>query len=146
MGSSANRSYRRVAGTILLSAVAACFSGTVSAAKPAAAVYADVHITFGGETSVFSGPLDAFSQAQNGGRLAFQLTNLGTSDFDAVPQIDTGLLEPNGNHWEVISKVGNRSYSFVGTCASLTFSAIESGSVVRHVFLNCSDMNFTASP
>lgn len=143
MGSSAN--HRHFGGLIMLLAFAGCLSSTAQAAKPAPAAL-EVHITFAGETTVFYGPLDSFSQAQSGSRLAFQLTNLGTSDYEAVPKIDTGLLDSSGNHWEVISKVGNRSYSFVGTCASLTFSSEDSGSVVRHLFLNCKDLSSSVGP
>jgi hypothetical protein len=117
-------------------------AGTALGAKPVATgTYADVQITFGGQTFEFAGVQQSFSETQDGGRVVFDLTVVGTPGFEALPAVDPTDLPAAGNHWEVVSKVNNRSYSFVGTCASLTFTAIDSsGAVVRQLFLNCRDL------
>lgn len=137
---------RRIVEQLLFCAVAACLSGPVMAGKPVATIFSEVQISFAGQTSGFSGSQDSFSQSQNGGRIVMDLTTLGTPLYDPLPQIDTSGLDIASNHWEVVTKVGNRSYSFVGTCASLTYATVESGLTVRHLFLNCRDLESTAAP
>ena len=132
---------RRYAATLLVCALSACLSGTALAAKPGPNAFADVQVTFGGQTFGFAGVLDTFSQSQNGGRIAFELTMLGTPGYVPLPQIDTSSLKADGNYWEVVSKLGNRSDVFAGTCASETYSSSEGGATVRHLYLNCSSLS-----
>jgi hypothetical protein len=118
-----------------------------AAAAPRASVYSDVRITFAGETFELLGIQTSFSESQDGGRIVFDLTTIGTSDYLPLPEIDTNTLPASGNHWEVVSKLGSHSYLFVGTCASETFSTTDSqGSVIRHMFLNCRDMSSNYAP
>src|ERR1700758_455112 len=93
-------------------------SVAVQAGKPVVTTYSDVYITVGSQTFGFSGAEKSFSQSATGGRLVFDLTQLGPPGFTPLPQIDTGALEAHGNHWEIQSNLGAKSYLFVGTCAS----------------------------
>ena len=125
--------------------LAACAASAGAAPRPS--VYSDVRITFAGETFGLLGVQTSFSENQDGGRIVFDLTTIGTSDYLPLPEIDTNTLPVTGNHWEVVSKLGSHSYLFVGTCASETFSTTDSnGTVVRHMFLNCRDMSSNYTP
>jgi hypothetical protein len=130
----------RIRCFVLGLALAAAASG-VQAAKPVASSWADVRITYGGQTFGFSGAQTSFSQGQDGGRIVFNVNQVDTPGVESLPQIDVSSLPATGNHWEVITKVNNRSYSFIGTCASQTFTLLDpSGALIRHLFLNCRDL------
>jgi hypothetical protein len=117
------------------------FSVAAVAAKPLVPVtYSEVNITFGGQTFGFFGAENSFSQSETGGVIVFDVRQLGTPEFAPLPQVDTKTLEPKGNHWEVETNTGGHSYMFVGTCASETYTTTESGSVIRHLNLNCKDL------
>lgn len=124
-----------------LCALFLAFSTVSHAGKPVAAIYSDIEITFGGQTFAFSGIEKSFSQSASGGRVVFDVTQLGTPGYAPLPQIDTSTLETTGNHWQVQSNLGSRSYSYNGTCAAETFTTTESGIVVRHLYLNCRDLD-----
>ena len=110
-------------------------------------VYSDVRITFAGSSFGLIGVQTSFSQNQDGGKITFNLTTVDTLDYSPVPQIDTAALSTTGNHWEVVSKLGKKTYTFIGTCASETYSvASENGSLVRELFLNCQDVESNDLP
>jgi hypothetical protein len=117
-------------------------ANNAAAAPPSKpSVYADVQITYAGQTFGFGGPQNSFYQNQDGGGIQFNVTTLGTPAYEPLPQIDTSSLVPAGNHWEVVTQINHRYYQFVGTCASTTFSTVDStGTVVMHLFLNCKDL------
>lgn len=130
------RSFHRLVsltGSLLL----ACGAANALAAKPISNVYADVSITFGGDTYGFYGVEQQFTQTQNGGRIVFDVTTLGTPEYRPLPQIDVSHLDDTGNYWEVVTSAGRHSYMFSGICASETFSTNQSGLVVQHLYLNC---------
>jgi hypothetical protein len=127
-------------------AVLACGSANALAAKPIPTVWADVAITFGDQTYGFAGAQQQLTQAQDGGRILFDMTTLGTPQYNPLPQIDVSGLDASGNHWEVVTRVGHRSYTFSGTCASLTFSSNEGGLAVRHLYLNCRSLDSSEAP
>ena len=141
----ARHSFRRFV-TLAGCAVLVCGSVNALAAKPISAEYADVQITFGGQTYGFSGLQQQFAQAQDGGRIVFEVTTLGTPAYVSVPQIDVSHLDAAGNHWEVVSTVGRRNYLFSGVCASTTFRTVESGISVRHLYLTCKSLDTSNSP
>lgn len=125
------------------------FAGLASAAAPSKqTIYSDVQITYAGQTFGFGGLQSSFSQSQDGGFIQFNVTNLDTPGYVPLPQIDTGSLQPKGNHWEVVTELGSHhAYSFVGICASTTFSTTDpAGTIVRHLYLNCSDLETTHLP
>jgi hypothetical protein len=122
-------------------------SAGVQAGKPVVTTtYSDVYITVGTQTFGFSGAEKSFSQSATGGRIVFDLTQLGTPGFTPSPQVDTGALEAQGNHWEIQSNLGTKSYLFVGTCASETYTTTEGSATVRHLNLNCKDLDSGVSP
>lgn len=121
-------------------ALAIGFSAAAAAAKPAPTIYADVEITFAGQTFGFGGIEESFSQTAEGGRIVFQVTELSTPGYVPLPQVDVGVLPAHGNQWEIQSDHGKQSDVAVGTCASATFTTVESGLVVRHVYLNCKEL------
>ncbi len=137
---------RRRTVTCLKFALAAAFAAGTAAAKPPAAVYADVEITFAGQTFGFSGPEQSFSQSASGGRIAFDLQQLQTPGYVPLPPVDVGTLEPAGNYWIVQQNLNRGPYVFTGTCASETYTTRESGVVVRHLHLNCSEFDAGAAP
>lgn len=112
------------------------------AAKPSATnTYADVWITYAGQTFEFGGVQQTFTAGPDGGRLVFDLTVVGTPGYAALPDLDVSNLSATGNRWEVLSKVSNRSYSFIGTCAAQTFNTVDgNGDSVRELYLNCRDL------
>jgi len=62
-------------------AVMLCVSiGSASAARPAPQ-YADVVITYAGQTFGFAGPLRAFAASESGGRISLDLTTLSTPGY-----------------------------------------------------------------
>ncbi len=123
-----------------LCAVLLAFSASCVAGKPSVTIYSEVEISFGGQTFGFSGVEKSFSQSESGGRIVFDVTQLGTPGYVPLPQIDTSALESTGNHWEVQSNLGTRSYTYAGTCAAETYTSTESGFFVRHLYLNCRDL------
>jgi len=125
---------------LFVAALIASFSSGDALAAPKATVYSDVQITYGGQTFGFSGVQTLFTVNQDGGRVVFSVNTVDPPGYLPLPQIDTSSLPESGNHWEVVTKVGNRSYSFAGTCASETFTTSgPNGGWIRHLFLNCKD-------
>jgi len=125
------------------------FAGLANAAAPSRqAIYSDVQITYAGQTFGFGGVQSSFNQNQDGGLIRFNVTNLDTPGYVPLPKIDTGSLQPKGNHWEVFTELGSHHvYSFVGICASTTFGTTEAtGTIVRHLYLNCSDLETAYLP
>jgi hypothetical protein len=125
------------------------FAGLASAAAPSKqAIYSDVQITYAGQTFGFGGVQGSFNQNQDGGFIQLNVTNLDTPGYVPLPQIDTGSLRPKGNHWEVVTQLGSHhAYSFVGICASTTFATTEAtGTITRHLYLNCSDLETASLP
>ena len=125
------------------------FAGLATAAAPfKQAIYSDVQITYAGQTFGFAGVQSSFSQNQDGGSIQFNVTNLETPGYVPLPQVDTCSLRPKGNHWEVITQLcSHHAYSFVGICASTTFATTDAtGTIFRHLYLNCSDMDTTYLP
>jgi len=125
---------------LLIAGFAALFASGAALAAPKATVYSDVQITYGGQTFGFSGIQTAFTVNQDGGRVVFSVTTVDPPGYLPLPQIDTSSLPEAGNRWEIVTKVGTRSYSFAGTCATETFTTSgPNGGWVRHLFLNCKD-------
>jgi hypothetical protein len=113
---------------------------TARAASPAP-VYADVVITFGGQTFGFAGPLRYFAVSEDGGRIGFDLTSVGTPGYSPRPDIDATTLRALGNHWEVVTFAGRSPLTIAGTCAVESFAATENAVRVPHVFLKCADLD-----
>jgi len=127
---------------VIVAAFSAFLASGSALAAPKATVYSDVQITYGGQTFGFSGVQTSFSVNQDGGRVIFNVTTVDPPGYLPLPQIDTSSLPESGNRWEVVTKVGTRSYSFAGTCASETFTTSgPSGGWIRHLFLNCKDFS-----
>ncbi len=141
-----NANSRRSAGTWATAALVAFVASGAASAKPPASTYAEVLITFGGQTFGFSGPEESFSQSADGGRIVFELTQLQTPGYDPLPPVDPNALDASGNHWVVQPNLGKRPYAFAGTCASETYTTDEAGGVVRHLNLNCSELDVDAAP
>ena len=112
---------------------------TARAARPAPA-YADVVITFAGQSFGFSGPLRYFEASPAGGRIGLDVTTLATPGYMPRPGIDGELRVP-GNRWEMVVFGGRAPTAIVGTCAVESFSAIENDFTVQHVYLNCVDLD-----
>jgi hypothetical protein len=127
--------------SLVLSVVLSVVACAAYAGKPAPVLWSDVVITYAGQTFGFTGSQSSFAQSQDGGRIVFNLSQLDTPGTAELPDIDVSLLTPKGNHWDVVSKVDNHSYTFSGTCASQTFTTSDSGgNVIRHLYLNCRDL------
>lgn len=142
-----NANSRRLAGKSAIAAlIALAAAGAASATKPAPATYSEVLITFAGQTFGFSGPEESFSQSADGGRIVFELTQLQSPGYMPLPPVDTDTLEAHGNQWVILPKAGKRSYAFAGICASETYTTSESGVIVRHLNLNCSEFDAGAAP
>ena len=125
---------------LFTAAFASLFGSGAALAAPRAIVYADVQITYGGQTFGFSGVQTLFAINQDGGRVVFSVNTVDPPGYLPLPQIDTSSLPEAGNRWEVVTKVGNRNYSFAGTCATETFTTSgPNGGWIRHLFLNCKD-------
>lgn len=120
-------------------------TGNALAAKGISPIYSDVAIAFGGQVYGFSGPQQSFVQTQDGGRIVLELTTLGSPGNFQVTQIDSDSLTRAGNQWEVVTRIGNKNYTFSGTCSSETFNSSESGLTVRHLYLSCQDLTSNAS-
>ena len=127
-------------------AFAALVAAAAADAKPPAATMADVQITFGGQTFGFSGPEESFSQSAEGGRIVFEPTQLQKLGYTPLPDVDIDALEAHGNRWIVQPNLVKHSYAFVGTCASQTYTTTESGVIIRHLNLNCSEFDADAAP
>jgi len=133
-----NRTFSSQCATL---ALAIAFSAAAAAAKPTPMpTYSDVEITFGGQTFGFGGIEESFSQTAEGERVVLQLTDLSTPGYVPLPPVDVSTLSSHGNHWEIQTDHGKRSDVAVGTCASATVATVEFGVMVRHVYLNCSDL------
>lgn len=112
---------------------------TARAAKPAP-VFADVVITYAGQSFGFSGPMHYFEASEAGGRIGLDVTTLETPGFMPRPNIDGELRAP-GNRWELVGFGGRSPMTIVGTCAVESFSATENDVTVQHVYLNCIDLD-----
>lgn len=124
----------------LMVVLAAGLPAVSFAAKPGPTILSDVRITFGGQTFGFAGPEESFSQVATGGRIVFQVRQLELPGYLPVPDVDVDALEPDGNRWVIETDSGKRSDLFVGTCASETFTTEDAGVLVRHLNLNCKDV------
>jgi len=138
-------SLKHRSSTLVAALLLAAASGNALAAKGIPAIYSDVAIAFGGQVYGFSGPQQSFVQTQDGGRIVLELTTLGTPANFPVTQIDSGTLDAAGNQWDVVTRIGNKNYTFSGICSSETFSSKESGVTVRHLFLSCQDLTSSAT-
>ena len=126
---------------LFVATIAALFASQASLAAPRATIYSDVQITYAGQTFGFSGNQSYFNMNQDGGRIVFGVITVDPPGYLPLPQIDTSALPESGNRWEVVTKVGKNTYTFVGTCAAETFNAADvNGAWVRHLFLNCKDL------
>ena len=134
------RNRSSIARSAIFALALACSTGA-TAAKPEPMIFSDVEITFAGQTFGFGGIEESFSQTGEGGRIVFQLTELSTPGYRPLPEVDTSVLSSHGNRWEIQTDHGKHSDVAVGTCASVAFTTVESGGiVVRHVFLNCREL------
>jgi hypothetical protein len=140
------RRWKRHLGVLAGGAFAIGVCANALAAKPISTVFSEVAITFGGQVYGFSGAQESFAQSENGGRIVFDLTTLGSPGDIPVTEIDVNGLDPGGNHWDVVLRVGHRDYTFTGTCASETFSSMEGGMSVRHLYLTCATLTSSATP
>jgi hypothetical protein len=132
---------------LFAAAFCALFSSGTALAGPKATIYSDVRITYAAQTFGFSGVQTSFTMSQDGGRVVFGVTTVDTPGYMPLPQIDTSILPEAGNHWEVVTKVGNHTYTFFGTCAAQTFTIKDAnGAWVRYVFLNCKDLTSNYVP
>ena len=125
----------------LMVAVAGGLPAASYAGKPAPTILSDVRITFAGQTYGFAGAEDSFTVAATGGRIVFQVRQLELPGYLPVPDVDVDTLETGGNRWVVETEFGRRSDAFVGTCASETYTTEDFGVVVRHLNLNCKDLD-----
>lgn len=136
----------RYACSLAACAISLAVSSNALAAKANTAIYSDVSITFAGETYGFGGTQQSFAQTEDGGRIVFDLTTVGTPDYQALPQIDSSGLNARGNTWQVVTRLGHTTYTYVGTCASTTFSTVESGVSIRHLYLDCQTLGTSKTP
>jgi hypothetical protein len=119
---------------LMLGAIAKAHAG-----RPAP-VYVDVVITFAGQTSGIVGPLRYFEMTNAGGRVALDLQSIESSTYMPLPDVDVTDLEATGNAWQILARLGHSVFAFTGTCAAESFTTIEAGAIVQHVFLNCSEL------
>ncbi|HXR62432.1 MAG TPA: hypothetical protein VN720_02665 [Rudaea sp.] len=110
------------------------------AAKPAD-VYADVIITYAGQTFGFAGPLRYFEVADGGGRIGIDLTNLETPGYSPRPDVDPANLPTSGNRWQLVAYIGRSVQTIAGTCAVESFATTQQGVRMQHVYLNCVDLD-----
>jgi hypothetical protein len=120
--------------------VLAATTTTAYAAKPAP-VYADVVITYAGQSFGFAGPLRYFEVSDNGGQIGFDLATLATPGYSARPNIGSAELPVAGNRWEMVTFIGHSHGTIAGTCAAESFSAMEGDTRVQHIYLNCVDLD-----
>jgi hypothetical protein len=112
-----------------------------NAAKPAP-VYADVVITYAGQSFGFAGPLRYFEASEAGGRIGFDLATLATPGYSARPNIGASELPAAGNRWEMVAYIGRGHETIAGTCAAESFAMTEGDTRVQHIYLNCIDLDF----
>jgi hypothetical protein len=110
------------------------------AAKPAD-VYADVVITYAGQTFGFGGPLRYFEVADSGGRIGIDLTNLETPGYSPRPVIDPVTLQTSGNRWQLVAYIGHSTEIIAGTCAVESFATSQQNIRMQHIYLNCVDLD-----
>jgi len=120
--------------------VLAATTTTANAAKPAP-VYADVVITYAGQSFGFAGPLRYFEVSDNGGQIGFDLATLATPGYSPRPNIGAAELPLVGNRWQVLAFIGRGHETIAGTCAVELFSATEGDTRVQHIYLNCVDLD-----
>jgi len=123
------------AAAIALAAVRAA-----EAAKPVS-MYAEVVITYAGQTFGFGGPLRYFEVADGGGRIGIDLTNLETPGYSPRPVIDPAALHAPGNRWQLIAYIGRSAEIISGTCAVESFATTQQDARMQHIYLNCVDLD-----
>ncbi|HEY2394846.1 MAG TPA: hypothetical protein VGH81_02535 [Rudaea sp.] len=123
------------AAALLLATVRAA-----DAAKPAD-VYADVVITYAGQTFGFGGPLRYFEIADSGGRIGIDLTNLETPGYSPRPVIDPAALQTSGNRWQLVAYIGHATEIITGTCAVESFATLQQNVRLQRIYLNCVDLD-----
>jgi len=136
-GTAMNAIYVRLFFAAVLLVVAAT---KANAAKPAP-VYADVVITYAGQTFGSGGPLRYFDVSEAGGRIGFDLTTLATPGYSPRPNIAPVDLPLAGNRWEVVMFFDHSHETITGTCAAESFSTTEGDTQVQHIYLNCADLD-----
>ena len=114
--------------------------GSASAARPAP-LYADVVITFAGQTFGFAGPLRAFDVSEGGGRISLDLRTLSTPGYAPRPDIGGVDLGAPGNRWQLTGYGGHAPLTITGTCAVESFATVQSDAIVQNVYLNCVDLD-----
>jgi hypothetical protein len=139
MGITMKAVYIRLLCAILLLATLTVAT-TARAAKPAP-VYADIVITFAGQSFGFAGPLRYFDISDEGGRIGFDLATLESQGYAPRPDIDAEALRMAGNRWQIVAFGGRSPEIFSGTCAVESFATNESGARVQHIYLNCADLD-----
>jgi len=110
-----------------------------NAAKPPPA-YADVVITFGGQSFGFAGPLRYFDWSEAGGRVGLDLATLETPGYSPRRHIDGNELHAAENRWRLEAFLCRAPQTIAGTCAAESFATTEAGVHVQHVYLNCVDL------
>lgn len=113
---------------------------SASAARPAP-VFADVVISYAGQSFGFAGPLRIFDVSESGGRIGLDIKSLGTPGYSPRPDIGGAELRAPGNRWKVTGFAGHAPLTIAGTCAVEAFATIESDAIVQHVYLNCVDLD-----
>jgi hypothetical protein len=111
-----------------------------NAAKPAP-VFADVVITYAGQSFGFGGSLRYFDVSETGGRIGFDLLTVGSPGYAPSPNLAPVELPLTGNHWEMVMFIGRSHETISGTCAAESFSTTEGDTQVQHVYLNCVDLD-----
>lgn len=110
------------------------------AAKPMP-VYADVVITFAGQSFGFAGPLRHFEVTDAGGQVVLDPRTLESAPDVPPSDLDVSTLREPGNTWQVLANVNHSLAVFTGTCAVESFWTTEAGVSVLHVYLNCADLD-----
>lgn len=113
----------------------------VARATPPAPAWADVVVTFAGQSFGFAGPLRWFDATDAGGRIGFEIRSLATPGFTPRPTIETARLRTPGNRWQIVTFGGRAPQAMEGTCAVESFTTFDDGVRVQHVFLNCADLD-----
>jgi hypothetical protein len=111
-----------------------------NAAKPEP-VFADIVITYAGQTFGFGGPLRYFDVSETGGRIGLDLLTLGSPNYASRPNAAPVELPLAGNRWEMVMFVGHSHETITGTCAVESFAMAEGDNQVQHIYLNCVDLD-----
>ena len=113
------------------------------AAKPRPE-YAEVVITFAGQSFGFAGRLRHFEVNDAGGQVALDLATLESPAFAPPSDVDATVLRAPGNNWQVVTYLNRSPVVFSGTCALESFRATEFEVSILHVYLNCADLDACA--